>query len=126
MVGGKQEKKNYQDEDIKIAVRENHAAALQAPVIAIVITSQCVEHQLFFDPFVMISIQLVKTPRIQNGFCRISRYSVNVSQSTLQRAVSATSYHTSMCVYQCLHALFIVSQKVSHLGVCVCQYGACA
>lgn len=69
MVGQKKD----QDEDIKIVARGNRAAALQAPVIAIVITSQCVGRQLFFDPYVMISIQPVRAPLIQNGFCRISR-----------------------------------------------------
>lgn len=49
-----------QDEDIKAVVRENQAAALQACVFAAVITSQSVGHQLFFDPFVMISMQPVR------------------------------------------------------------------
>lgn len=110
MVGG--EKKD-QDEDIKIVV----AAALQAPVIAIVITSQCVEHQLFFDPFVMISIQPVRTPLIQNGFCRISRYGVTVSftKPSPGSCVSNLLPHVEMCVT--VRGPLIVSRK-RHICVC--------
>lgn len=123
MVGGRKRKwrrkKKHQDEDVRI----NQPAVLQAPVIASVITSQCVEHRLFFDPFVMISIQSVRTPRIQNGFCRISRYCVTVSlaKHSLESCISSFLPHMCVCV--------TVSTRAAHCflkgPVCVCNSGVC-
>lgn len=91
-------KKDY-SEDYRAEVRENQVAALQAPVIPILITSQCVERQLFFDPFVMISIQPVRTVPIQNGFCRISRYCVTacLTKHSPESCISNSLPHLCMC-----------------------------
>lgn len=99
-------KKKDEGEDYRAGVRENQAAALQAPVNPILITSQCVEHQLFFDPFVMISIQPVRTVPIQNGFCRISRYCVTVclTKHSLESCISNSLPHVCMCAIRSARA----------------------
>lgn len=106
--GGMQNERKKKDEgeDYRAGVRENQAAALQAPVNPILITSQCVEHQLFFDPFVMISIQPVRTVPIQNGFCRISRYCVTVclTKHSLESCISNSLPHVCMCAIRSARA----------------------
>lgn len=110
-------KKKDEGEDYRAGVRENQAAALQAPVNPILITSQCVEHQLFFDPFVMISIQPVRTVPIQNGFCRISRYCV--SGELYQQLVTT---HVHVCNSICTgRSLFLESA----IFLCVTLVRAC-
>lgn len=111
MVGGQK--------NIRIVVRDNKAAA--ASVTAILITSQCVEHQLFFDLFVMITIQPVRTLQIQNGFCCIRRYCVTVSltKHSAESCISNLLPHVRICMFMYLHGQLIVSRKC-HICVCVC------
>lgn len=101
-----------------MVVRDNKAAA--APVTAILITSKCVEHQLFFDPFVMISIQPVRTLQIQNSFCRISRYCVTVSltKHSAESCISNLLPHVRICLTVSTWAAYCFS-KVPYLCVCV-------
>lgn len=115
MVGGTKKTKN---QDIQMVVRDNKAVV--APVTAILITSQCVEHQLFFDPFVMISIQPVRTLQIQNGFCRISRYCVTVSltKHPAESCISNLLPHVRICLTVSTWAAYCFS-KVPYLCVCV-------
>lgn len=107
MVGGQK--------NIRIVVRDNKAAA--ASVTAILITSQCVEHQLFFDLFVMITIQPVRTLQIQNGFCCIRRYCVTVSltKHSAESCISNLLPHVRICIYMGC-SLFLESAT----SVCVC------
>lgn len=64
MSNGRRHKKRSKMKTLRKKRGENPAAALQAAVIAVVITSQCVERQLLFDPCVTISIP-VRTALIQ-------------------------------------------------------------
>lgn len=106
-----------------MVVRDNKAAA--APVTAILITSKCVEHQLFFDPFVMISIQPVRTLQIQKWLLSHKQILCHcLSHETFcrelyQQLVTTRAYMFNSIYMGCL--LFL--ESAISVCVCVCQMG---
>lgn len=118
-VRGCEQPREANKQDIRIAVGWQGSCR---HVTGALITPQCVKQQLVFDPFVMISMQRVRT-----GFCRTHRYCLSKYKwmntwNTLQRAVSATCYHVRVCLTASTWAAPCFS-KVPYLCVCVSQTG---
>lgn len=65
------------------------------PPSQLLITSECVGHQLSSDLFGIISIQPDRAPLLHDGFCRISRCGVTVHSP--ESCISSLAPHVHVC-----------------------------